>query len=501
MSEKKTLSNEEKILSNEEKIKDEKIKNQEMLDEGENMIANGLSSAFLGFDPTRSYNQSQSQTSSLNTLFKVNRWYLISNLQHLLSQVYVEHGIIQTIIDVPVNDALSKGVTIKSGSLNQEDIDELQILMEEQKDLEVLGEALKWTRLFGGGAVIINVAQPFDQPFSINSIKKGDENIKFISADLWELNHDLHGIEDTEAESLNRKLSDKSLSYNYYGRKIHESRVLRIKGKKAPSLVRKRLRGWGFSVLEGMVRSVNQYLKSTDLAFEALDEFKIDVYKFANLRNAMATDQGETKVRQRTQLSNEIKNFLNAIILDSEDDYLQKQLSFTGIAEVMDGIRMQIASDLRMPLTKIFGMSSSGFNSGEDDIENYNSMVESEVRSKCKSELKKIIKIRCQQLFGFVPDDLTITFESLRMLKSTEEEQVKDSKFSRTLQSRQAGEISPKDFKESVNADDLLPKKIDINDETWPSASSDTFNDVNQNQEEEEDQDVSDMHMETKHKV
>ena len=31
--------------------------------------------------------------------------------------------------------------------------------------------------------------------------------------------------------------------------------------------------------------------------------------------------------------------------------------------------------NLKMPITKLFGISAAGFSSGEDDIENYNSMI------------------------------------------------------------------------------------------------------------------------------
>ena len=50
-----------------------------------------------------------------------------------------------------------------------------------------------------------------------------------------------------------------------------------MKGLTAPSFLRPRLRGWGFSVVEKLVRSINQYIKATDLGFEVLDEFKLDV--------------------------------------------------------------------------------------------------------------------------------------------------------------------------------------------------------------------------------
>jgi hypothetical protein len=155
------------------------------------------------------------------------------------------------------------------------------------------------------------------------------------------------------------------------------------------------------------------------------------------------------------------KNYQHAIVMDSEDDYAQKQLTFSGIAEMMKEFRIQIASDMRMPMTKLFGLSSTGFNAGEEDIENYNAMVESEVRAKCKYEILTILELKCQHLFGFIPSDLKIEFKPLRILSSEQEENVKNAKFARVLQARQAGEISSLDFKQACNKDNLLSIQLD----------------------------------------
>jgi len=60
-------------------------------------------------------------------------------------------------------------------------------------------------------------------------------------------------------------------------------------------------------------------------------------------------------------------------------------------------------------------------------------MVEGEVRAKNKSNLIEIVNIVSQKLFGFVPDDLTIEFEPLRMLTHEQEENVKNQQQSRIL--------------------------------------------------------------------
>lgn len=422
---------------------------QEVKNEVDLMLRNGLSEAIMGFNP-----QSLGvQLSQADTLFKNERWYLISNMRQLLSQMYVEHGIIQTLVDVPVDDGLRGGIIIQSKQLGDEDIEKLSAFIDREDDINTVGQALKWNRLFGGAGVMIITGQEPETPLDMNDL----ELLEFRAVDMWELFYDKQNV-----QGFNPAVQEHGFEfYSYYGVKTHKSRVMKMKGLTAPSFIRPRLRGWGFSVVEPVVRSLNQYLKANDLIFEVLDEFKLDIFKIKNLTNTLLSPQGATKIRERVQLANYQKNYQNALTMDSEDDFMTKELTFAGIAETMDGIRKQLASDLRMPLSKLFGISSAGFSSGEDDIENYNAMVESQVRAKSKYDLLRIVELRCQQLFGVIPDDLTISFKPLRMLSSEQEENVKTQKFARVQQARQSGEISSKDFLDACNRENLLPIQID----------------------------------------
>lgn len=427
--------------------------------ESELRYVNGLGDA-LGFNggvggPGTPYDTVQ--LSQVDTLFKNNRWYLVSNMRQLLSELYVEHGLIQTIVDVPVDDGLRGGVDIKSKQLDEEQIQELQVSLDRDDDINTVGQAIKWNRLYGGAGVLIMTDQDPEKEFDIKAIDK-DSALEFRAVDMWELFWDKQNTEGYDPEIQTQEFE----YYNYYAKRLHKSRVMRMKGLTAPSFIRPRLRGWGFSIIEHLVRSMNQYLKSTDLSFEVLDEFKLDVYKFKNLTNSLLSPNGDLQVKKRVQMANWNKNYQNAIVLDSEDEYDHKQLSFAGLAEVMQGIRMQIASDMRMPLTKVFGISAAGFNSGEDDIEVYNSMVESQVRNKCKYDILRVIEIKCQKIFGFVPDDLSIEFKPLRVLNAEQEENVKTQKFARLAQAKTMGEITTHEFRNACNRDNLLGISLDM---------------------------------------
>lgn len=389
------------------------------------------------------------QNSRIDTMFINTRWTLITNFRSILSEAYAEYGIVQTLVDQPVADAFRTGYTVKTDKLDDSQKRQLYYYVEMNQINEKIMEAFNWSRLYGGGGIIINTDQKPDEEMDYSKISK-DSRLEFIPADMWELYTDIPMWNPWEN-------TDTAKYYNYYGMRLNRTRVLPIMGKKAPSFIRNRFRGWGMSELERVVRSINSYLKNQDLIFELLDEAKIDVYQLNGFNTAMLTQQGTKTAERRVQTANTLKSYLNALVLDTNDKYEQKQLSFSGLSEILNQIRQGVAADLKMPLTKLFGVSAAGFNSGEDDIENYNSMIESEVRAKAKPIVIKVLGIICQKLFGFIPDDMSIEFKSLRILSAEQEENMKNHRFNRLIEAVENGLATPEQFMIGCNNDNLLP--------------------------------------------
>lgn len=358
----------------------------------------------------------------------------------LLNYAYMTFGIIQTFVDQPVEDGLRGGVEIETDELSEEDINLLQDILVELKDYEAIKTTMKWARLFGGAGLIINSDQDPTTELDMDLVSE-DSPLSFIDADRWEL-------------TLNYMLEEKiPCPYNYYGQPIHRSRVLKINGKEAPSFIRRRLQGWGMSILERVIRDINAYTKNQDVIYELLDEAKQDIWLLDLLNSKLATAQGSSLIQQRLELANKMKNYSNAIIMDKNDSYEQKQISFGGLGEMQNQNRIGVASAVRMPMTKLFGMSASGFNSGEDDIENYNSLIESEIRAQLREPVHTVIKLRCKQLFGFIPEHFEVKYKPLRILSAEQEENVKDKKFNRNSALFSQGMYTGKEYAE-VNRKD-----------------------------------------------
>lgn len=390
--------------------------------------------------------------SSGSTLYESLNYNPIITLNRVaVTQAYMTHGILQTAIDVPVLDAFRGGLDIKSEELDDEDIRTLNNYLRESKTLHEIKDVFRWSRLYGGAGLVINVPQDPLGPLNWNYVDYPDLPLSFIAADRWEL-------------VLNvTQINEVPFPYNYYGQPLAKDRVLRVIGKEAPSFLRPRLQGWGMSEFERMIRDINQYVKAQNAMFQLMDEFKIDVFKMMGFNSTVLSDLARNKVSKRIFWMNYLKNYHRALILDVEDDFVQKQLNMSGWGEVFKQIMIGMSAAVRMPMSKLFGFTATtGLSANTDDLENYNAMIEAEIREPALDILYPVIKACCRHLFGFEPQDLDIGFQPLRVIGPVEEEEIRTSKQNRFMQLYQADILTPVELCEALKNEDVLVMETEV---------------------------------------
>ncbi len=424
-----------------------KLENTQKIENGLADVASGVGYGRQVSQATTTYNGLTGEIRTLNRSF--------------LTYLYMQNGIIQTLVDQPVHDAFSKGIEFQDDDLSPDDVEELQAFMSENNIIKSFKQALIYARLFGGAGLVINIDdQDPEKPLDLETISE-DSEIEFYAVDRWELNYMQAKQGASMVDQFNTNQDE--VPYNYYGQKLHKSRVIRFMGKEAPSLIRGALSGWGLSVCEKIIKSFNMYEKNQAVLFELMDEAKLDVIKIQGFNKALMTSTGVEKTVQHLQAANTIKNYQNALVMDKEDEWEQRQMTLGGIADVQKENRIGIAADVRIPMTKLFGMSSSGFNAGEDDLENYNAMVESDVQSQSKTGLAMIIQICSKKIFGLIPEGLSIDFPSMRILKETEESVLKIDEINRINSAISAGWMSQEKAQEEAQAKEIF--KVTLSEE------------------------------------
>lgn len=378
-----------------------------------------------------------SNLSSYGTVAFSNNYSLVTLNRIILTYFYTGNGLFQTAVQLPIQDALAKGIKIESGELAPEDIDQILDWFEKHNVFAALENFWTWVRVYGGGALIINTDQDPELPMNYKRLKGSP--IEFYDVDRWQLS--VTGMEMNDI----LEYDDMTNSDEFYlnGQKINRSRVIIGQGKRAPSYVRRILRGWGMSELERMIRDIQLYLKTGDVLFEILDEAKIDIYHIEGFAQKLLTAGGTQAIANRVKEANKIKNYVNGLILDKNEEFEQKTLTFAGLADTMRENRIGVASALRMPMVKLFGLSASGFSTGESDLDNYNQMVESEIQAKLRPAIRKCIELACANLWGYVPS-FRFSFPPLKVIDALDAEQIKASMVTRLLALQSAGLVGGK---------------------------------------------------------
>lgn len=339
-------------------------------------------------------------------------------------------------------------------AISGEDIRRMEIYLRRDGTWQKVQTALFWKRLFGGAGIIIMDGRDPATPLRLEDINK-DTPLDFYVADNWELSGTQPGATDLAKMDW---LSD--TPFTVQGHKVHKSRVILLKGKEIPPLYRSIGRGWGMSILEPLVRTLNKGVKNENVIFELLDESKMDVFSFYGLNDALQDENATDMITKRVQYASMVKNYMKALLLDSEDQYQQKQIHFNGLADLKVDSRVDMAADARITMNKLYGTSPAGFNSGEADRETYADTVEAEIRIPTEAAIIRILEVVGRKVLEKTLD-FDIEWKPLIRTTEYEMEKIKTLKLANLNEANIWGRITNKEWQQAVNKDNLLGIEVD----------------------------------------
>lgn len=406
-----------------------------------NIVNNGLETA-LGL---------QDNQLSLGTLYNNISPVLLSVQYRLLSDEYKSSGFAQLAVDLPVSDAFRNGgFELQSATADPDELEQVYEAMVENDDIKQIKDCLRWGRLYGGGALVLSgTGQKPDTPLVMDSLK-GNKDMQLIACDRWQC------MPTTASVKLSDTFLIQDTDNGQNGVIFDKSRIKLFTGETPPFYIRNQLNGWGVSIFESIIPQLTQYVKANSVILELLDEAKIDILKINGLADLLMSADGERAVTKRVNIFAAEKNYKNMGAMDTNDDYVQKTMSFSGLDRILEKVFLLICSSLRIPYGKVFGKGASGFSSGEDDLENYNAMVMSDIRVPATALVKWVAQLRACQLFGSEIDDLRIRWKPLRVLTDKEEEEIKSMKVKSVIDLINGGMLTPKQGAEKLVKENII---------------------------------------------
>lgn len=300
-----------------------------------------------------------------------------------LTELYEGNGLFTKIIDRPAEEAVKRGF-----DLGIKDQDVLTYLSDKLDDLDWeqnASQALKWTRLYGGAlmVMIINDGRNIWEPVDWKSVK-GIEELRVYERPL--VNPDYHSIYRTVSNDPGRVSKAKFGMPQYYQVssiygtfRVHESRCLVFRNGVLPeNSLNTQYRFWGIPEFYRIKKNLQETYTAHGNGVKLLDRCVQAIYKMRNLSNLLLTEGGEDQVLKRLNAIDMARGILNTMIIDADgEDYDFKQMSMSGVRDIIDSTCTMLSAVTDIPQTILFGRSPAGMNStGEGDTENYYNMVE-----------------------------------------------------------------------------------------------------------------------------
>ena len=264
------------------------------------------------------------------------------------------------IISIIAADAIRKFVDINAE--NEEIVRFLNKKCRHFKIRKKFREALMLARLYGGSVIIIGVrgAGSPERKLNYDNI---DEIAYFNVLDRHAIEIEKtyqNPLKDNYGEPEIYRLTTFSAgesAVQKYGRRIHESRVIKFNGEFLPELTKRNNNYWDDSVLQGINLSLKQYGISLQSAAVLFQDFISKVLKLPNLAELLSSDEGVQALDLRIQYAIGNLSSLGICLIGEDEEYTKMQTPVAGLADLIS-INIEIASACSsIPRTRLFGQS------------------------------------------------------------------------------------------------------------------------------------------------
>lgn len=335
---------------------------------------------------------------------------------------YAQGGIVARIVDIPADMATSRGVTVEHGG------DQLAAEMDRLKVMSCLADALRWSLLDGGGALLILARDggALDTPLSDTALQQIEE---FRVLSVVELRGDPDDTYDDPSKpnygeprtylvrSRGRAATTSRAGGEY---RVHESRIIPVPGGPMAAVAGVDLRDvpWAGRGLSGeALRAIERYRRSLRWAEKLLERSQQAVHKMEGLAEMLMAQQ-EVAVRARISLVDSNRSALNGVAVDGKDDYTITSASLSGVKDVIEQMQVAVSAETGYPVTLLFGRSPGGLNStGDGDWALVYTYVEQLRSARLTPALERVISlIYAQASVEDKPDDWAIEWNPLAPL-------------------------------------------------------------------------------------
>jgi phage-related protein (TIGR01555 family) len=283
-----------------------------------------------------------------------------------------------------------------------------------------VARAKKLARLYGGAVIVVGDGSP-DPTQPLDPERIGLGGLKFM--------HVLHRWEITPGQI------DRDPMSPYFGEPkgyqlstgtgtavtIHPSRVQRFIGREVPNHNRAQTQGWGDSELQALFDAVKAAASTQENIASLIEEARLDIIKIPGLMEQVATAEYEARLTKRLTVAAVGKSNLNTLVMDGAEEWDQRQLSFSGMPEIIRCYLDIAAGSAGYPVALFLGVSPGGLNAtGAADIRGYYDRVSSEQNTDLRPNIERLDEMLIRSALGRRPAGVHYQWNSLWQMTDAE---------------------------------------------------------------------------------
>lgn len=265
------------------------------------------------------------------------------------------------IVTLPASDA------VREWRSWQAEKDQIEKIEGEEKRLgvrNVVYQALLTARHTGGAVILVGgLPGTASQPLRIDSIRAG--SLKYLTV----LGRDEitagQIIRDPQSEWFGQPEKWTLSTGDGAMVDIHPSRVVFVNGRTVPGSLRHTGEVWGDSIWVQMADSIRAADNAAGVIDALLHEAKVDIVRIKDMVSQMASGAAEQDYIRRWTMVATLKSISNVLMLDGDDEWDSKQISWGGLPDVARTLITIMAGAADIPVTRLLMEQQTGL-SGAD---------------------------------------------------------------------------------------------------------------------------------------
>lgn len=323
----------------------------------------------------------------------------------LAEELYLYNWLVGNIADIPANEITREWCEISSTTKKAE-LDKVQKLFKKLELKQKIKTAHAFADLFGGCALymVVNDGQTQDKPLNINNIRQNSFK-KLRVLEPTHLMPIVTGVDEPELYQL--------FGLNGENLIIHKSRLLIFKGIETSERKKVELNYWGGSKVQRSIEPIVGSDTAINAIVNMLTETNVNVYKLEGLTDLAIDDQDEDAIK-RIQIIDTMKSYLNALVLDSKDDFIKRTNDFKDLHQIDNATLIRVSGSSEIPATLLFGKSPDGMNAtGSADFKAFYNRCKRIQTDKIEPKLETLIIVASMSENSNIIEDSLITWNPL----------------------------------------------------------------------------------------